>query len=64
MTKEFLRSLGVPFVVHDLNIDAEARAAFLARGFRLPPVVVAGDRAVEGFDPDAIETLLEEIGAL
>jgi hypothetical protein len=64
VTKEFLRSLGVPFVVRDLNVDAAARAAFLARGFRLPPVVVAGEHAVEGFDPDAIEALLQETGEL
>ena len=64
MTKEFLRTLGVPYVVRDLNIDAVARETFLRRGFRLPPVVVAGEHAVEGFDPDAIEALLHDAGVL
>lgn len=64
MTKEFLRELGVRFTVRDLNIDREAREAFLRRGFRLPPVVVVGDGAVEGFDPPRIEALLRDAGVL
>ena len=64
MTKEFLRELDVPFTVRDLNVDSEARDAFLRRGFRLPPVVVVGDGAVEGFDPPRIEALLRAAGKL
>jgi glutaredoxin len=64
VTKEFLRELGVPFSVRDLNVDREARDAFLRRGFRLPPVVVVGDQAVEGFDPPRIEAMLQDAGLL
>jgi len=54
----------VPFVVRDLTRDAAARTEFLRRGFRLPPVVVVGDDAVEGFDPERIEALLAAAGLL
>jgi len=50
--------------VRDLTRDAAARAEFLRRGFRLPPVVVVGDGAVEGFDPERIQALLADAGLL
>jgi hypothetical protein len=54
----------VAFTVRDLNVDREARDTFLRCGFRLPPVVVVGDEAVEGFDPPRIEALLQNAGLL
>jgi len=56
--KGFLSDLGVPFTVFDVNTDAAARADFLRRGYRLPPVVVIDGTAVEGFLPDQIEALI------
>jgi len=61
--KELLSQLGVAFRVRDLNRDAEAREAFLRRGFRLPPVVLVGDQAIEGYAPQQIEAALEAAGA-
>ena len=58
MVKGFLSQQDVPFVVYDLNQDAAARADFLRRGYRLPPVVVVDGVAVEGFDPERIEALI------
>jgi glutaredoxin len=58
--KEFLSHEGVPFTVFDLNTDAGAREEFLRRGYRLPPVVVINDVAVEGFQPERIAQLLDE----
>lgn len=50
--------MAVPYVVRDLNVDAAARAEFLRRGYRLPPVVVVNGVAVEGFNPERIEALV------
>ena len=58
MLKGFLSQLAVPYTLYDLNVDAEARAEFLRRGYRLPPVVVIDGVAVEGFDPERIEALI------
>jgi hypothetical protein len=46
--------------VYNLNTDVEARAEFLRRGFLLPPVVVINGEAIERFDPDRIEALIEQ----
>ncbi len=63
MVKEFLSQLGVAFAVRDVNQDPDARDEFLRRGFRLPPVMLIGDRAIEGFVPEQIEAALEAAGA-
>ena len=63
MVKEFLSQLGVAFAVRDVNRDQAARDEFLRRGFRLPPVILVGDRAIEGFVPEQIEAALEAAGA-
>lgn len=47
------------FTLKDLRQDAAARREFLDRGFRLPPVTVVGEIAVEGFQPDRLEALLD-----
>jgi glutaredoxin len=63
VVKEFLSQLGVAFAVRDVNRDGAAREEFLRRGFRLPPVVLIGDQAIEGFAPQQIEDALEAAGA-
>ncbi|HZQ34776.1 MAG TPA: glutaredoxin family protein [Dehalococcoidia bacterium] len=63
MVKEFLSQLGVAFVVRDVTRDSAALDEFLRRGFRLPPVVVIDDQAIEGFAPQRIEAALEAAGA-
>lgn len=60
MVKGFLSQQGVAFTVLDLNVDAAARDEFLRRGYRLPPVTVIDGVAVEGFQPDRIEELINE----
>jgi hypothetical protein len=57
--KEFLSQEGVRFTVLDLNRDAAAREEFLRRGYRLPPVVVIDGVAVEGFQPERLQDLIE-----
>ena len=42
--------------------DEAAYDALLALGYRAVPVTVVGDRVVQGFDPDALTTVLEAAG--
>lgn len=58
MVKEFLDERGVEYEVRRVGADPQAGRDFLARGWRLPPVVERDGRVVEGFDPDALEELL------
>lgn len=59
MVKEFLDDRDVEYEVRRVGADSETARDFLARGWRLPPVVERDGRAVEGFDPDALEQLLD-----
>ncbi len=60
MVREFLDERDVIYEVRRVGRDAEASREFLARGWLLPPVVEREGRAVEGYDPDALESLLAE----
>jgi glutaredoxin len=52
--KEFLSRAGVPYTAFNVDEDERAYDALIARGFRTVPVAIIGDRAVKGFDPDAL----------
>ena len=58
--KEFLSRAGVAFTA--LNVDEDDRAydALIARGFRTVPVTIIGVRAVQGYDPIALQRALDE----
>jgi glutaredoxin len=58
--KEFLSRAGAVFTA--LNVDEDDRAydALIARGFRTVPVTIIGSRAVEGYDPAALQHALDE----
>lgn len=58
MVRRYLAERGVRYEVRDVNRDPAARAEFLRRGFRLPPVLVIDDVAVEGYQPDRFDQLL------
>ena len=60
MVKRFLDERAVSYEVRRVGADADAGAAFQARGWRLPPVVEVGEEVVEGYDPERLEALLEE----
>ncbi len=59
MVKEFLSQHGVEFTIKNVAIDPEAREEFLRAGWRLPPVTVINAVAVEGFQPDRLEELID-----
>jgi glutaredoxin len=58
--KEFLSRAGVPFTAFNVDEDEGAYDALIARGFRTIPVTIAGDRAVTGYDPDALASVVAE----
>lgn len=59
MVKRYLTERGVRYELRDVSRDATARDEFLRRGFRLPPVVLIGDIAIEGYQPDRLDELLD-----
>ena len=58
MVREFLDERAIAYSVRRVGTDPEASAAFLARGWRLPPVVEVGAQAIEGYQPEALEAAL------
>ena len=62
MVKEFLRLRGREFVERNVSVDLQGRKELLDLGFDATPVTVIGDRVVEGFDVDAIDTALASEG--
>jgi glutaredoxin len=58
--KEFLSREGVPFTARNVDEDDRAYDDLIARGFRTVPVTVIGDRAIAGFDRDALAAAIAE----
>jgi glutaredoxin len=56
--KEFLSRAGATFTVMNVDEDARAYDALLARGLRSVPVIIVGDRVIRGYDPAALEQAL------
>jgi glutaredoxin len=59
--KEFLSRAGVPFTAANVDEDDRAYDELIARGFRTVPVTIIGDRAVKGYDVDALTAALAEL---
>jgi glutaredoxin-like protein NrdH len=57
MTKRMLDKLGVEYSTVDITQDEQAMAMVLAMGFTSAPVVISGDLAWAGFQPDKINLL-------
>ncbi len=58
-TEEFLREIGVRFMVKNIVEDEEAVAELERMGASTTPVTVAGDEVVVGFDRERLEKLAE-----
>jgi adenosylhomocysteine nucleosidase len=56
--KAWLSRAGVAFTAKNVDEDDRAYDELLARSFRTVPVTIIGDRAVRGFDPDALTSAL------
>jgi glutaredoxin 3 len=61
VVKEFLSQRGVEFTVKNVATDPEAREEFLRAGWRLPPVTLIDGVAVEGFQPDRLDELIDTL---
>jgi hypothetical protein len=48
----------VPFTAKNVDEDDRAYDELIARGLRLVPVTTSGDRVIEGFDVDALMSLV------
>lgn len=60
MVKKFLDDRAVDYELRRVGAEPVAARDFQARGWRLPPVVEIGDVAIEGYDPERMEALLDE----
>jgi len=57
--RAYLDARGIAYIEHNVNATQETRAAFYASGAQGVPVVMIGERVIEGFNPVAIESALK-----
>jgi glutaredoxin-like protein NrdH len=57
MTKKMLDKNGIEYTVIDITQDAQAYDKIVGMGFMSVPVVISGDQAWAGFQPDKITAL-------
>lgn len=57
MTKKMLDKNGIEYTVIDITEDAQAYEKIVSMGFMSVPVVISGDQAWAGFQPDKINSL-------
>lgn len=55
----YLDARDIAYVEHNVNATQETRAAFYASGAQGVPVVMIGERVIQGFNPVAIESALK-----
>jgi glutaredoxin len=60
--KAWLSQAGVPFAVRNVDDDLDAYHALAARGYRSVPTTFVDDRAVSGYDPDALAAAIIAAG--
>ena len=58
--KELLSREGVSFTAKNVDEDDGAFDELIARGFRTVPVTIIGERAIRGYDPDALVSALRD----
>ena len=56
--KEFLSRERVPFEAYNVDEDDRAYDDLVARGFRVVPVTIIGDRVLTGYDPAALSAAI------
>ncbi len=59
--RELLSRSGVAFTVRIVDEDETAYDELIALGFRSIPVTLIGDRAIRGYDPEALEKMVREL---
>lgn len=53
----------MPFSARNVDEDDSAYDELIARGFRVVPLTVVGDRTIVGYDPDALAAAIGDIRA-
>lgn len=59
--RAYLDARGIAYVEHNINATLETREAFYASGAQGVPVVMIGERVIQGFNPVAIEAALKAV---
>lgn len=62
MVKAYLALKGFQYAEKNVSVDLEGRAELVGMGFDSTPVTVIGERVIEGYDGDAIDVALAELG--
>ncbi len=57
--KAWLSDHRVTYTLRNVTEDPEAAEEFVRKGYLLPPVVVVDGEAVQGYQPERLEALLE-----
>ena len=58
--KELLSRAQVPFTAKNVDEDDQAYDELIARGLRVVPVTLIGDRVLTGYDPAALAAAVAE----
>jgi glutaredoxin len=58
--RAYLEQLGIPFQELDVRTSQRAQKSLARLGTRSLPVILVGDRAVQGFDRKRLDTLLKQ----
>ena len=56
---EYLSQKGIPFTEKNVSRDQSAIQELMSMGVRSLPVIVIGDKRLNGFNPKAIDEALE-----
>lgn len=60
MTKRYLDRAGVDYDTVDISQNPEAYDKIVQLGFSAAPVVISGDNAWSGFQPDRLDSLVAQ----
>ncbi len=53
--KRYFEKNGIPYVEYDIETSAEGRSDYMRLGGRGVPIILVGDRRLNGFSPSAFE---------
>jgi len=60
--KDYLSRKGVEFTDVNVSQDKEGARRLLGMGISSTPATVIGDKVIRGFDPEAVDSALAELG--
>jgi mycoredoxin len=60
-TREFFRNANIPFTEYDIEKSPEHNRKYESYGLSGVPLIIIGHTAIQGYDPKAIRTAIEEL---